>query len=199
MKYKLIQPPMETLSIIESYNQDITELPKLHKEFGGGMARNGSGLVYENLIKRTCTALDLDAKKNDYKRTEEVNGHCLKNLQVDWHVYKDGKMIKAIESKTYLDACYLKRAVMDFIELEQSPEVPDNVEYAIFAGQNACGKDAFAYYPAFFKKITGKEVKIFFVNPTRKRSSARPIYNELFQDDFKLDSTVYNEFINWLN
>ena len=108
-------------------------------------------------------------------------------------------MTKAIESKTYLDACYLKRAVMDFIELEQSPEVPENVEYAIFAGQNACGKDAFAYYPAFFKKITGKEVKIFFVNPTRKRSSSRPIYNELFQDDFKLDSTVYNEFINWLN
>ena len=55
-----------------------------------------------------------------------------------------------------MDACYLKRAVMDFIELEQSPEVPDNVEYAIFAGQNACGKDAFAYYQAFFKKITGK-------------------------------------------
>ena len=26
---------MQTLSIIESYNQDITELPKLHKEFGG--------------------------------------------------------------------------------------------------------------------------------------------------------------------
>ena len=186
-------------TIIESYNQDTTELPKLHKEYGGGMARNGSGLVYENLIKRTCNALDLDAKKTDYKKTEEVNGYCLKNLQVDWHVYKNGQMTKAIESKTYLDACYLKRAVMDFIELEQSPEVPDDVEYAIFAGQNACGKDAFAYYPAFFKKITGKEVKIFFVNPTRKRASARPIYNELFQEDFKLDTTVYNEFINWLN
>ena len=103
MNYKQLTP-MQTLSIIESYNQDITELPKLHKEFGGGMARNGSGLVYENLIKRTCTALDLDAKKNDYKKTEEVNGYCLKNLQVDWHVYKNGQMTKAIESKTYLYA-----------------------------------------------------------------------------------------------
>ena len=45
MNYKQLTP-MQTLSIIESYNQDITELPKLHKEFGGGMARNGSGLVY---------------------------------------------------------------------------------------------------------------------------------------------------------
>ena len=77
-------------------------------------------------------------------------------------------MTKAIESKTYLDACYLKRAILDFIELDQSPDVPDNVEYAIFAGQNACGDAPFAYYPAFFKKITGKDVKIFFVNPQRK-------------------------------
>ena len=185
-------------SNVESYNQDVDKLPKLHEDYGGGMARNGSGLVYENLIKRTCSALELDAKKNDYKRTEEVNGRCLKNLQVDWHVYKNNKMVKAIESKTYLDACYLKRAVMDFIELEQSPEVPDDVEYAVFAGQNACGKDAFAYYPAFFKKITGKDVKIFFVNPNRKRSSKRPIYNEKYRDDFDLDMGVYNGFIQFL-
>ena len=190
---------MTLQTIVESYNQDVDELPKLHREHGGGMARNGSGLVYENLIKRTCSALELDAKKNDYKRTEEVNGHCLKNLQVDWHVYKNNKMVKAIESKTYLDACYLKRAVMDFIELEQSPEVPDDVEYAVFAGQNACGKDAFAYYPAFFKKITGKDVKIFFVNPNRKRSSSRPIYDEKCRDDFDLDMGVYNGFIQWLH
>ena len=108
-------------------------------------------------------------------------------------------MVKAVESKTYLDACYLKRAVMDFIELDQSPDVPEWVEYAIFAGQNAVGKDAFAYYPAFFNKITGKEVSIFFVNPYRKRSSARSIYNEKYRDDFKLDPVVYNEFIAWLN
>ena len=190
---------MQTLSIIESYNQDITELPKLHKEYGGGMARNGSGLVYENLIKRTCNALDLDAKKNDYKKTEEVNGYCLKNLQVDWHVYKDNRMTKLIESKTYLDACYLKRAILDFIELEQSPDVPSDAQYSIFAGQNAVGDAAFSYYPAFFKKITGKEVKIFFINPTRKRSSSRPIYKQEFKSLFNIDNIVYNEFIEWLN
>ena len=42
----------------------------------------------KNLIKRICDWLGLDAKKNDYVKTEEVNGYCLKNLQVDWHVYK---------------------------------------------------------------------------------------------------------------
>ena len=166
---------------------------------GGGAARAASGLVYENLIERTCEELGLDARKNDYKRTEVVNGTCLKNLQVDKHIYRNGVMVKAVESKTYLDSCYLKRAVMDFIELEQSPEVPDDVEYAIFAGQNAVGKDAFAYYPAYFKEKTGKEVKIFFVNPSRKRSSSRSIYNEQYREDFKLDTVVYNEFIDWLS
>ena len=91
-----------------------------------------------------------------------------------------------------------KKITNGFIELDQSPDVPDNVEYAIFAGQNACGDAPFAYYPAFFKKITGKEVKIFFVNPTRKRSSSRPIYKKEFRGLFNLDEMVYNEFIQWL-
>jgi len=189
---------MPFTAIAERFETEVDKLPQTHFELGGGAARSESGLVYENLIERTCTTLNLDARKNDYKRTEEVNGTCLKNLQVDKHIYRNGLMVKAVESKTYLDACYLKRAVMDFIELEQSPEVPDNVDYAIFAGQNACSKDAFAYYQAFFKKITGKEVKIFFVNPSRKRSSSRPIYKEEYREDFKLDKVVYNEFIEWL-
>ena len=190
---------MTLTAIAERYELEVDQLPTTHYELGGGAARAASGLVYENLIERTCEELGMDARKNDYKRTEEVNGTCLKNLQVDKHIYRNGVMVKAVESKCYLDACYLKRAVMDFIELEQSPEVPDNVEYAIFAGQNACGKDAFAYYQAFFKKMTGKEVKIFFVNPSRKRSSSRSIYNEKYRDDFKLDAVVYNEFVEWLN
>lgn len=185
-------------SIIEQYETEVDRLPQTHFELGGGAARAASGLVYENLIERTCKGLSLDARKNDYKKTEEVNGTCLNNLQVDKHIYRDGKMVKAVESKTYLDACYLKRAVMDFIELEQSPDVPDDVEYAIFAGQNAVGKDALSYYPEFFKKITGKEVKLFFVNPFRKRSSSRSIYNEQYRSDFVLDKVVYNEFIDWL-
>ena len=64
--------------------------------------------------------------------------------------------------------------------------------------QNACGSDAFAYYPAFFKKITGKEVKIFFVNPDRKRSSSRPIYNIKYRQDFILNQGVFKQFIQWL-
>lgn len=185
--------------IIETYNKEVDDLPILHKNCGGGKARNASGLVYENLTLRTCEALGLDARKNDYKRSMIVNGKYLKNLQVDKHVYKDNVLKKLVEDKTYLDACYLKRCVQDFMELEQSPDVPDDVEYAIFAGQNACGKDPLVYYPGYFEKYTGKKINIFFVNPQRKRNSKRPIYKAQFRSDFELDMVEYTRFIQWLS
>jgi hypothetical protein len=183
---------------IQQYEENVDDLPRIHKELGGGQARNASGLIYENLIKNTCESIGLTPKKNDYKKTEEVEGTCLKNLQVDWHVYKGETLKYLIESKTYLDACYLKRAVMDFIELENSPEVPDDVEYAIFAGQSCVGKDAFAYYQAFFTKLTGKKISIFFVNPQKRRTGKRPIYSEDCREDFVLDHEVFNNFVQWM-
>ena len=104
-------------SIIEQYNKEVDALPEIHSR-GGGAARNASGLVYENLIKRTCILSNLDPKKNDYFRTKEINGKSLRTLQVDWHVYNDGRLTKLVESKTYLDRCYLERAVTDFIKLK---------------------------------------------------------------------------------
>ena len=46
------------LSAIESYNQELIELPSIHQNGGGGNARNASGLLYENLIKRTCVHIE---------------------------------------------------------------------------------------------------------------------------------------------
>jgi hypothetical protein len=114
------------------------------------------------------------------------------------HEDKNNVLKILLEDKTYLDVCYLKRCVLDFMELDQSPDVPDDVEYAIFAGQNAVGKDALAYYPAYFEKYTHKKLNMFFVNPQYKRNSKRPIYKEQFRSHFDLDMTEYNRFIEWL-
>ena len=135
--------------IIESYYKELDALPSIHQSGGGGNARNASGLLYEQLIKRTCDELDLVAKKNDYFRTKQINGKSLRTLQVDWHVYRNGKLFKLVESKTYLDRCYLERAVTDFIKLNESPDVPNDAEYCIFAGQNACADDALEYYKEY--------------------------------------------------
>jgi hypothetical protein len=185
--------------VVETYEKEVDDLPRVHRELGGGAARSASGLVYENLIKRTCQVLSLDAKKNDFKRSEEVNGSCLTNLQVDWHVYKLCQMRKAVESKAYLDTCKLKRVVLDFVELENSPEVPKDVEYAILAGQNTCSDDALLYYPSLFTKLTGKEMSIFFLNPLRRRNAGRAIYNREFREDFTLDTQTYNAFVEFLS
>lgn len=173
-------------------------MPNLYLTEGAGKARNASGMIFENLIHRICNDNGYEARKNDYKKTEEIEGISLKNLQVDNHIYQHNVMKKASECKTYLDSCYLKRAVIDFIELNNSPEVPDDVEYAIIAGQECVSKDSLNYYCAYFKKMTGKEVKIFIINKFKKRNAKKAIYMKKFNDDFQLDIQEVEEFVKWL-
>ena len=187
---------MET--IIDQYNKEVDALPSQHA-VSGGAARYGSGMVYENLTKRICVGLELDPKKNDYKKSKKTkSGKQLKKLQVDWHVYKNGLLKYLIECKTYLDACYLKRFIDDALDLNLSPEVPDDVEFAILAGQNACGVTSYEYNLEKFFDYTGKEIQVFFVNPQRKRNSKRGIYKAQYRRDFDIDMVEYNRFVNWL-
>jgi len=184
-------------TIRTQYESDVDALPAKRKQ-GGGAARNGSGLVYENLVKRTCDLLGFDARKNDYKSTEEIDGVSMSNLQVDWHVYKEGTLRLFVECKTYLDSCYMLRAVVDLIELHNSPDTPDDCEFAIFAGQDAVAAKNMTYFCAFFKKNTGKDLRVFFANPQKRRSSSRPIFDAKQRQDFTLSTEVHDQFINWL-
>ena len=183
--------------IIKRYNTEVANLPAIHQK-GGGKARSASGKLFEDLIQRICVQNGLTAKKNDYKRTAEVNGACLTNLQVDKHIYRNGKMVRAVESKCYLDACYLKRAVSDFVDLNASPDVPDAVEYAITAGQECVSRQALNYYRAYFERATNKKLGIFIINQHKKRNGSRAIYMEHYNVDFQLDVRELQNFINWL-
>lgn len=185
--------------IIEAYNSEVEDIPRIHKEEGGGKARNASGVLFENFIKRVCADNNLVAKKNDYKRSKEICGLFVNNLQVDKHIYRGGFFKKALESKTYLDSCYLKRAVLDFIELHESPDVPNDVEYAIFTGQKCVSEDTLKYYLAYFKSKTNKDLSIFVVNKQKKRSASKAIYMENYSKDFQLDIGEVNKFVEWLN
>lgn len=53
--------------IIDAYNAEVEDLPRLHFIGGGGKARNGSGVIFENFIQRICADNGLKAKKNDFK------------------------------------------------------------------------------------------------------------------------------------
>jgi hypothetical protein len=61
-------------TIIEAYNAKVSDLPRLHKEDGGGKARNASGVIFEDFITHLCADNHLVAKKNVYKRTEDIDG-----------------------------------------------------------------------------------------------------------------------------
>lgn len=189
---------MSLSNIIAQYEAEVDLLPATHAQKGGGKSRNSSGLVYENLIQRVCDAIGVDARRNDYQITEEIEGNALNNLQVDKHIYRDNVFVKAVESKAYLDSSMLRRAIFDFLELHHSPDVPDNVEYAIFMGQDACSGNSLDYYTKWFKKHTGKEVKVFVLNPQEKRNSSRPIYESAWRDNFVLNQDTFYEFVEWL-
>ena len=184
--------------IIETYNNEVDALSLLHKNEGGGKARNKSGLVFENFIGSVCDVNNLVSKHNDYKKSEIINGEQIDNLQVDKHCYRDNVLVKVIESKAYLDFSYLKRAVNDFTDLYNSPDVPKNVEYAIVAGQKCVAEKSLKFESAKFKRATGKDLKLFVLNQHKKRDPKKAIYMEMYRNDFNLDMSEVKDFVEWL-
>ena len=184
---------------IKEYNKDLYTIPYRYQNEGAGISRNLSGVLYENLILNICEIFNLDARKDDYKTSEIIGGYQLTNLQVDKHIYKNNTLVKMVESKTYLDVCYLKRAVDDMTDLCFSPEVNDKVEYAIFAGQKSLAEDSMNFHIEKFKRNTGKTLKIFVFNKNKKRNPKKGIYMETYKDDFSIDMEVMMEFVKWLN
>ena len=184
--------------IIEIYNKEVDALVQFHKNEGGGKARSKSGLAFENFIGSVCDVNNLVSKHNDYKKSEIIDGEQIDNLQVDKHIYRDNVMVKAIESKCYLDACYLTRAIVNFTDLYNSPDVPKNVEYAIVAGQKCVAEKSLKFESAKFKRATGKDLKLFVLNLHKIRNPKKAIYMEMYRNDFNLDMSEVKDFVEWL-
>ena len=185
-------------SIVENYTARVNDLQRIHN-ISPRKGAAASGEVFEQLIddvvRKYPNKLSL---KNDYL-TVECDGHVMKNVQVDRHIRDyviggKGDIRSVIESKCYLDACYCKRAVMDFIEIAESPEVSDNVDFVVICGQLTIAKDTYAYYQAFCKKHTGRNFRLFVLNEDKKRNSKRPLYKEKFPLDlYELEK--FNDYI----
>jgi len=157
-------------NVIYHYNKTISSLSQLREEKGQGAVRDAIGTLFHEIAVMIVKMVDddLDCKKNDYMVKYSSSGkYKISNLQVDVHVYKNGKLVLIVESKTYLDACYLKRAVEDFTQIR---DVVGNVPAVIWSGQNAVGKNTFGYYNEEY------EFETFFVNQTKKRNSNNPVY-----------------------
>ena len=184
--------------IIEIYNKEVDALVQFHKNEGGGKARSKSGLAFENFIGGVCDVNNIISKHNDFKKSEIIDGEQIHNLQVDKHCYRDNVLVKVIESKAYLDFSYLKRAVNDFTDLYNSPDVPKNVEYASVAGQKSVAEKSLKFESAKFKRSTGKDLKLFVLNRHKTRNPKKAIYMEMYRNDFNLDMSEVKDFVEWL-
>lgn len=126
---------------------------------------------------------DFLSKTIFYKGQKVVND----KIQVDRHVWANGKRICFIENKTYLDSCYYDRALADFRKIAQSlaehEKDPSECKYIVFAGQNAASERTLFTYEADFwndtKHLTlkrdGLETETFYFLKG-KRSSSLPLY-----------------------
>ena len=187
-------------TVFENYTARVDDLQRIHN-ISPRKGAAASGDVFEKLIDDVVAQFgDLQSLKNDFL-TVECDGHVMNNVQVDRHIrgFVPGeKIVSVIESKCYLDACYCKRAVMDFIEIAESPEVSDTVDFVVICGQLTIAKDTYAYYQAFCKKHTGRNFKLFVLNEDKKRNSKRPLYKEKFiLDSYEVDK--FTKYIAGLN
>jgi len=179
--------------VIESYTTRVNDLQRIHN-IGPRKGAAASGEVFEQLVDDVARQYtNLQSLKNDYL-TAECDGYEIDTVQVDRHIRKNGNIISAIECKTYLDACYCKRAVIDFMDIAESPEVNNNVEFVIVAGQESIAENTYNFWQAKCKKHTGRNFKLFLLNEVKKRSSKRPLYKEkFFLDLYELER--FNDYI----
>jgi len=156
--------------IINYYNTEVKKLGSLYKKKGQGAVRGKIGQLFQDVAEKLILSVDpnLICKHNDFlTKYSPSQKYKVDNLQVDLHVYRDEKLLFILESKTYLDVCYLKRAVEDFNEIK---EVAGNVPAILWSGQNALADNSFGYYDECY------DFETFFCNVTKKRNSNNPIY-----------------------
>lgn len=188
---------MSINTAIDNYTSAVENLQVIYNKKGARASAAASGEVFENLID-DLVVLNSNYKslKNDYL-TVELDGNVMDNVQVDRHIRRivDNAIRAVVESKTYLDSPFCKRAVVDFIEACSSDQVDENTELVIFAGQSCISKKTLNYYQAFCKKYTGRNFHLFLVNEDKKRDSKRPLYKH----KFTLDETELTRFSNFIN
>lgn len=147
------------------------------------------GQMFEALIAdivSTLPNLRHSVGDHDYL-TSRIGGHRNSTLQVDAHIRdaKTNELVACVESKCYIDLSMLKRAVQDFTHIHLADDCTKNTKFIIFAGQKAFAKEGAAYYGAWLKELTKKDLYIFIVNDVKQRHTKRPIHEECFGLDIK--------------
>lgn len=189
------------IKIIDNfYLKTIGSVSKFYgKNNVGGKIRQSMGDLGEELTKVAWMevaklyadiAKPVEPKKgeNDKKRCVNKKGNTY-DAHVDKHCYIGEKFVLAIESKSYLDACYYLRASSDFRLLKTYHNV--KLICAVLSIEDAAKESS--------KKFIEDEgwVDATFILTDGKRSSAKPIWNKRFFKKLNYEKVgLLVEFLN---
>ena len=179
---------MPTTDIINYYNTEIRPINSLRESAGQGAVRGAVGQLYQDIAEKLILDVDpsLTCKHNDYFTLHAPSGrYSIDKLQVDLHVYRDDVLLFILESKTYLDKCYLVRALEDFRDIRS---IKGNIPAIVWAGQNAVNENTFGYYNEV------NDFETFFCNVTKQRNANMPV----FETCDPLDEQTIEEFKNYV-
>lgn len=187
------------LSVVsERYTTRVDGLADAYRELGQGKAREVAGKVFEHLVDDVVGRLGAryGAKEGKTDYVTNCYGKRTRKVQVDRHLFRDGERLGFVECKTYLDASYLQRFVMNAKELIHALGGRGKVghlRFGILAGQNALDDESLEYFAEMLREETGVEMRVFFLN-AGMRSSKRPLYRE----KFPIVADELREFVDWI-
>lgn len=179
---------MNINEIKEYYNTEVEKLAALKESDGEGAVRGATGRLYQDIAELLILSVDpsLKCKHNDFLIKYSKSGkYKVKNIQVDLHVYREDTMLFILESKTYLDSCYLKRSIADFREVR---EIVGDVPAILWSGQNAVSDETFGFWNEEC------DFETFYCNSTKKRVATLPTYKTCDP----LDIVVLEKFVKYV-
>ena len=167
-------------SAVERYNSTLANISNDKSE---------SGMLFESLIYdvvSTIPYLSPSVGDDDYL-SASIGGCAINNLQVDVHVrHKEtNELVACVESKCYVDSCFCKRAISDFMSISRTEDCTENTKFILFAGQRAIAQNTLNYNLAWLKEFTNKQLYIFIVNDPKQRDCRTSLSREKYGLDLK--------------
>ena len=171
----------------------------------GGENRKYSGETVETCInfivdmfRELYPTLDIEVRgASDKIKVFGKNGVAFTEESVDKHIYVNGNLELIIECKTYLDKCYLQRAVDDCRLIRKGVDHP--IQAWVVSLENAISDMAYNFFMFQDDDIYVNEC--FFLSDG-KRASKHPIYkNDNYQTRLNIDKIQvliekFNQFFN---
>lgn len=151
------------------YNNLICKLEKV-SILSGGALRQEMGDMVEKLTDEIWNSLcekypyvnaEIRRGPDDPIQIVDDDGNSITE-SVDRHCYINGKLVLAIECKTYLDKCFMQRADSDFHLMKTS----NDFEAIIVAFENAAAENAFDFF------MNRKNINnVYFLADSRRNSN----------------------------